>query len=164
MPTPNKNSVSKPYVLLVLLLMLILPVTSTIISYYNNKIEEPLIMLSGRWFIFWGLDIRLLTAGLRQAFNPAFTAEKIFHISDKQSFAVVRELGFANICMGAVATVSLFLPQWRTAAAFTGGLFMGIAGIMHIIKKPAGVNEWVAMVSDLFIFLVVTIYVITAWQ
>mgnify|MGYP006989339736 CR=1 FL=1 len=46
------------------------------------------------------------------------------------------------------------------AAAFVGGLYFGIAGINHIIKKPAGLNEWIAMVSDIFIFLVMVAYLI----
>jgi hypothetical protein len=53
----------------------------------------------------------------------------------------------------------MYIPEWRTAAAFTGGLYMGIAGIQHIIKKPSTPNEMVAMVSDIFIFLVMAVYV-----
>lgn len=32
-------------------------------------------------------------------------AESIFHIKDKESFVIVRELGFANICMGAAGII-----------------------------------------------------------
>lgn len=41
------------------------------------------------------------------------------------------------------------------AAAFAGRLYFGIAGAMHVTKRPATPNEWVALVSDLFIFAIV---------
>jgi hypothetical protein len=70
-------------------------------------------------------------------------------------------LGLANICIGAAGIISLFIPQWRMAAAFVGGFYIGIAGINHIIKKPTSPNEWVAMISDLFIFVVVLVCMIS---
>jgi hypothetical protein len=36
-----------------------------------------------------------------------------------------------------------------------GGLYFGIAGAMHVVKRRATPNEWVALVSDLSIFAVV---------
>jgi hypothetical protein len=62
--------------------------------------------------------------------------------------------------MAAAGIISLLAPQWRMAAAFVGGLYLGIAGINHIIKKPVGFDEWIAMVSDIFIFLVMIVCII----
>jgi hypothetical protein len=56
--------------------------------------------------------------------------------------------------------LSLFLPQWRIVSAFGSGIFYGIAGINHLIKKPAGANEMLALVSDIFIFLCLLIYIL----
>jgi hypothetical protein len=149
--------VSKLYLTSVLLFMLILPVISIIIDAgYKSGIS---IFYIGKWFVFWAIGIRLLTAGLRQVIKPEFTAKDILHIESIESHIIVRELGFANICFGLAGVVSLYIPEWRTAAAFTGGLYMGIAGIQHIIKKPSTPNEMVAMVSDIFIFLVMAVYV-----
>lgn len=100
----------------------------------------------------------------RQAVKPAFTAKDIFHIDSVESHTIVRELGFANICFGLLGILSLFVLQWRSAAAFTGGMYMGIAGVYHIIKKPASPNEVIAMVSDIFIFLVMAGYVLTGFM
>jgi hypothetical protein len=122
------------------------------------------IILIGKWFVFWAIGIRLFTAGLRQAAKPAFTAKDIFHIDSIESHIIIRELGFANICFGLLGILSLFVPEWRTAAAFTGGMYMGIAGVYHIIKKPASPNEVIAMVSDIFIFLVMAGYVFISFS
>ncbi len=63
-------------------------------------------------------------------------------------------MGFANLCMGLAGIVSFFAPAWRPCAACTGGLYFAIAGLMHALKRPATPNEWIALVSDLWIFAV----------
>lgn len=151
---------NKAYLIIVLLLMLVLPSLSVGIDYSIGALHLSLISLIGKWFIFWSIGVRLFSAGIRQASKPAFTAETIFHITNKESFIIVRELGFANICLGAVGIISLFFPNWRMASAFSGGLFMGIAGINHIIKKPEGVNESIAMISDIFIAIMMIVFII----
>ena len=163
MDNKAETKVSKGYLFIVLLLMFFLPLLSTTVECWCSQHSLPLIPLAGKWFLFWAIGVRLFTAGFKQALNPSFTAQDIFHLTDKQSFVVVRELGFANICMGSVAIISLFVPQWRMAAAFCGGLYMGIAGAMHIVKKPVSGNEWVALVSDVFIGLVMMGYIISSY-
>ncbi len=162
-PQPNSQP-NKPYLFFIILLMFVLPSLSVIIEHYAGKEQSSLINLVGKWFIFWAVGLRLFIAGLRQTLNPSFTAESIFHIKSKESFVIVKELGFANICMGVAGIISLFVPQWRMAAAFVGGLYLGIAGINHLIKKPASSNEWIAMVSDIFIFLVMIACIINYSQ
>jgi hypothetical protein len=164
MPTKMKTAghaeLNKPYLLMVLLLMLVLPCISIIIEIQTGKQSLTIIDLIGKWFVFWSIGVRLLVAGIKQAINPAFTAAGIFHLKDPESEVVVRELGYANICLGLVGIVSLFIPHWRIVSACSGGLYMGIAGVNHIIKKPAGTNEVVAMVSDIFIALVAAAWVL----
>jgi len=145
---------SKPYLIIVLLLMLVLPILSVVFDYVFHRQTFILIPDITQWFIFWPVGIRLFTAGCKQVLQPAFTAREIFHLKETESFIIVKELGFANICLGIVAICSLFIPEWRMAASCSGGLYFGIAGFSHIIKKPAGANEWIAMVSDMFIFLI----------
>ena len=151
-----KEKLSKLYLISVSLFMLILPVISITIESTRNTVS---IVLAGKWFVFWGIGMRLLTAGLRQSIKPAFTAQGIFRLQYTESHILVRELGFANICFGLAGILSLWIPEWRTAAGFTGGLYMGIAGVMHIVKKPATPNEWVALISDVFIFLAMAGYI-----
>lgn len=160
MENQNEQRVNRAYLVFVILLMLVLPVISIIIEHSITEKQVSLIQLGGKWFIFWSIGLRLFIAGIRQVIKPSFTAETIFHITNKESHVIVKELGFANICLGAIGIISLFLPDWRMASAFSGGLFMGIAGINHIIKKPAGLNEQIAMLSDIFIALVMSAYII----
>lgn len=67
--------------------------------------------------MFWGIGARLFTEGLRQAFNPAFTARDIFALTDPAGFTLVRELGFANIAMGLVGLLSIFDRDWLVPVA-----------------------------------------------
>lgn len=118
-----------------------------------------------KWFIFWGVGVRLLTAGLMQVMKPNFTSEGILKDNHPGTLILARELGLANICFGIIGIVSLFVPQWRMATVFSGGVYIGIAGIQHISQVfiPTGrhinSNEIVAMVSDLFILLVLIVCV-----
>ena len=149
---------SKLFLISVVLLMLVLPVSCILIEGHVT------VMLAGKWFVFWAMGVRLLVAGLRQAIQPGFTAQQIFHIQDTGSHAVVRELGFANICSGLLGMASLWLPTWRMAAAAMGGLYYGLAAVMHVVKRPAGGNEWVALVSDVFITIVLVVFLCFTWQ
>ena len=153
----SKAKISRGYLGSLLLLMLILPAVSVWVDYVPYP-GTPFMMLIGKWFVFWAVGVRLFSAGLRQAAKPLFTLRDIFHVQDPSGQVVVRELGFANICFGLLGILSLFIPGWRPAAAFTGGLYMGIAGVYHIIKKPETPNEVVAMVSDIYILVVMAAY------
>jgi hypothetical protein len=146
----------------IILVMLVLPLASMLAEAAVDAGAPFTGERAGMWFLFWGIGIRLLTAGIRQALNPAFTAREIFKITGDESLALVRELGFSNLCLGLTGTLALFLPAWRMPAACAGGLYMGIAGIQHLFKKPSNANEITAMVSDVFIFLLMSAYVLWA--
>jgi hypothetical protein len=150
---PDDDSrIGKGYLATIVVLMLVLPVVSIIVERFGFTSTLSPWELAGKWFTFWGVGVRLATAGVRQAAKPGFTARDIFHLSSPDAEVIVRELGFANICMGLGAIVSGFAPSWRMSAAFIGGLYFGIAGMMHVIKKPVTPNEKLALISDLFIF------------
>jgi hypothetical protein len=158
----SKEPISKGYLASLLLLMVLLPAVSVWVDYAPYA-GNTLILLVGKWFVFWAIGVRLFAAGLRQVSRPLFTLQQIFHIQDPSGQVVVRELGFANICFGLVGMLALFIPAWRPAAAFAGGLYMGIAGVYHLIKKPATPNEVVAMVSDIYILLAMGAYLANAF-
>jgi hypothetical protein len=153
------------YLISVLLFMVVLPLVSILIEMktHHLAISWP---LAGKWLIFGAIGVRLFIAGIRQATKPAFTAQQIFRITGTDSFPVIRELGFANICLGLIAMVSLFQPAWRMPAAVAGGLYFGLAGMLHVFKKPDSKNELIALVSDLFIFILMLAYclLVTAMQ
>jgi hypothetical protein len=151
------------YLVSVLLFMLVLPTASIAVENFNHQtpVNNNLI---GKWFVFWVIGVRLFIAGLRQVFKPAFTAQEIFHIKSEESFVVVKELGLANICMGSMGILSLLNPDWCLLAAIGGGLYFGLAGILHVIKKPVSTNETIAMVSDLLFFVLMAVYLYNAVQ
>ena len=149
------------YLVSVLLFMLVLPVASIAFEHFNHQLPIDNILI-GKWFVFWVVGVRLFIAGLRQVMKPAFIAQEIFHIKSEESFVVVRELGFANICMGLVGILSILNPVWCPLVAIGGGLYFGLAGILHVIKKPVSTNETIAMVSDLLFFALMLVYVFYA--
>ncbi len=120
--------------------------------------DAGLLFLIGKWFVFWGVGMRLLLTGVRQMANPAFTADTIFGIKDKAAEVIVRELGFGNFAIGLLGAVSLLNREWIIPAAIAGGLFYGLAGAQHLGKGDRNSNENIAMISDLFIFVVLALY------
>lgn len=147
------------YFITVILLLLVFPAAAVVIERAIDA--APVMFLVGKWFTFFAVGVRLFIAGLQQSFKPAFTAEKIFGVSDAASHPIVREVGFGNLSMGAVGLISLAAPGWLPAAAFTGGLYYGLAGLGHIINKAHTRKEALALWSDLFIFVVLATYVIS---
>ena len=149
------------YLASIILLMAVFPIASILIEAYLWGAPD-LLFLIGKWFVFWGVGVRLALAGLKQISNPSFTAETIFGIKDPRALIVVQELGFANLSIGLLGLLSLRYPAWVMAAAITGGLFYGLAGFKHLIKGDRNNIENIAMISDLWIFAVLAAYIIAA--
>jgi hypothetical protein len=116
--------------------------------------------LVGRWFVFWGVGVRLLLAGIRQVIQPRFTAEKIFDVRDPGSFPIVREVGFSNLSMGFLGVCTLFRGDWLVSAALVSGLYYGLAGAGHVFSQEKNAKEYMAMISDGFIFVVLLVFVL----
>jgi hypothetical protein len=148
------------YFVLIILLLFIFPLASTIEAALTTH-TVSIAFLAGRWFVFWAVGIRLFLAGARQMIQPQFTAEEIFDIHDRRSFAIVRELGFANLSMGLLGICSLFRADWIVPAALVGGLYYGLAGVGHIFHKRKNAKEYMAMISDGFVFLVFLIFLLS---
>jgi len=146
------------YFAAVLSLMLVFPVSSVVVEKYLAHSDAGLLLLIGKWFAFWAVGIRLISAGARQTMNPRFTAETILGVKGPESWIVVRELGIANIAVGTIASLSLYVPQWRTPAAVAGAVFFGLAGINHFVQKNRNQLENIAMVSILFVCGVLCAY------
>jgi hypothetical protein len=89
------------YFATVILLLIVLPLAFVVAEAYRSDNGVGIILLVGRWFVFWAVGIRLSLAGIRQVVQPRFSAEEIFGIKEPTSLAIVRELGFANLSMGA---------------------------------------------------------------
>ena len=146
------------YYAVILLCMLVLPAGS--IAVEHLVLHSPLswMALIGRWFVIWGVGTRLLLAGVRQVLQPGFTAETIFGLTDKAARQIVQELGFGNIALGFMGVTCFWFPVWTPAAAVGGAIFFAMAGVKHVLHSPRTGQQNAAMVSDLFIALVLAGY------
>ena len=142
------------YLAIIVLLMGVFPIVSIFVEFVVLHSSADLLFLVAKWFVFWAVGVRLLLAGLRQIVNPAFTADTIFGVKDKAALPIARELGFGNLSIGLLGALALWVADWILAAALVGGLFYGLAGIQHALKGDRNRVETIAMVSDLFVFLV----------
>jgi hypothetical protein len=150
------------YIVIVLLLMLVLPVFSVVNERYFHGSHAGLLFLVGKWFVFWGVGVRFVSAGARQALNPRYTAETILGLKTSEPWVVVRELGFANIAIGAVALGSIRAHNWLTPAALAGAVFYGLAGTNHLVTKNRNRLQNAAMLSDLFACAILCAYLALA--
>lgn len=149
------------YIAVVVLTMFLLPAGSILADHAFHP-RMALMPLAGKWFVFWSVGVRLGLAGLRQLFQPAFTAREIFHIGGDDALPLVRELGVANVGTGVVGLASLLAPSFTLPVAISACVFYGVAGARHIAEKGRSVNENVALASDLFIFAVLAGFVFSA--
>jgi hypothetical protein len=149
------------YILIVALTMLILPIGSILLARGANP-GAPLINLIGLWFVVWGVGARLGIAGIRQILKPEFTARNIFNLSGDGALVIVRELGFANLAIGIVGLLAWRFPTFVLPAAIYATIFYAAAGVMHMGESNRGLNENIAMGSDLFMALILGGFVVAS--
>lgn len=138
----------------IILFFLILPCVAILLEVFAVSTPLPFRVIAFKWFVFSGIGLRLGSAGLKQIIQPEFTAKEIFSSESDVAIPIVRELGYANICFSVIALISLIVPTFRIPAAINGGLYFGLAGLLHVFKPKESGKEIFAMASDLFIFLV----------
>lgn len=129
-------------------LMVVIPAISVVIAALLTP-NPDILWLVGKWFVFWGVGVRLLLAGVRQMLKPAFTARTIFRIEDPSAEKLVVEIGFGNIAMGVGAVLSLFVPAFTVPMALVGGIFLMLAGVKHMRNGHRSAQENTALVTDL---------------
>jgi len=147
------------YVIGIVFLMLVCPAVAVALE-ARSAHHAAILLLVGKWYVFWAVGIRLFTAGLRQVSQPQFTAEKIFGIQERASFAIVREVGFGNLAMGTLGICSLYRAAWIIPAAVAGGLYYGLAALMHLFRKGENATEQMTTASDAFAFAVLLFFVV----
>lgn len=148
------------YEISVVVFFAILPITGVMTDILIIKSQVNIFNLMFKWFVFSGVGLRTLSAGIKQATNPSFTAMEIFKIKEENAFPIVREVGFANISLGAIGVLSFFFSEFRLAASVSGSLYFGLAGCLHLFSRKRSQNEIFAMISDFFIFIVLTTLII----
>jgi hypothetical protein len=151
------------YYVMVIGLMVVLPLASVIVEFAVSAGSADVLALVGKWFLFWGVGVRLFVAGLSQTFRPEFTVKNILGSAGAGGATqVVRELGFANLGFGLVGLVAPWVEGWVLPAAIAPAVFLGLAGIVHILKKRKNGKEWVATVTDLVVAVVLAVVVIVS--
>jgi hypothetical protein len=148
------------YFLIIILLMFVIPIASVLVEAWFFGSATAIIFLIGKWFVFWAVGIRLFTAGFRQSVDPKFTAERIFDIKRNEPLAIVQELGFANLSISVLGISSILNSAWVVPSAIVGGLFYGLAAVRHLARRNKNLHETSAMISDLFVSMVLIIYLI----
>jgi hypothetical protein len=144
------------YIIVVTAFMLVLPLLSIAIEASTHH-GVPIAFLVAKWFVFWAVGMRLLVAGMRQIVQPRYTALQILGIKNEESHFVVRELGFANVALGVVGAGSIIADSWLMAGALAGGIFYALAGANHALRAHRNRLENMAMVSNLFVAVVLLI-------
>lgn len=141
------------YVTLVLAQTLFLPIVSGWIELATAG--GDLILVFGKWFVFWGVGTRLLVAGIAQLSGRGPTAEILGSDgASKSEKQLVGELGLANTCVGLAGLLAL-VPGWALPAGLAGGLYLLAAGLMHVAKPGKNLKEQVATWTDLLVGLAV---------
>lgn len=143
------------YFILVIAQTLVLPVVSGIAELAVGGGDPVLVF--GKWWVFWGVGTRLLVAGIAQVSGKGPTTEILGasapSIQEKQ---LARELGTANIGMGLAGLLAL-VPGWALPAGLAGGVFLLIAGVLHVAKKGKNPQETLATWTDLVVGVVVVV-------
>lgn len=147
------------YYAIVAAFTIIFPIASVVIEGMASP-SVSFVDLVGKWFVFWAVGVRLLTAGIRQIIQPEFTATKIFEIDDPGALKIVAELGVSNISIGILGVVSLYYESLLMPSALYGAIFFGLAGVRHLTNKKRNTLETVATVSDIWIALICLGYLI----
>ena len=145
------------YLAVVVLTMVVLPVGAVLRDGLAATYPDW-VTLIGKWFVFYAVGVRLSLAGVRQYVQPAFTSRDILGVDSPQAYVLVRELGGANLSAGLVALASLFWPSFVLPCAIASGLFYAIAGVEHLKSRERGLNENVALWSDLYIAVILLGY------
>ncbi len=146
------------YFILVILQTVALPIVSGVIELLTVGGDPVLVF--GKWWAFWGVGTRLLVAGIVQVSGKGPTSEILG--ADRptvQTQQLTRELGTANIGMGVAGLLAL-VPGWAVPAGLAGGIFLLVAGIMHVPKKNKNAQETLATWTDLVVGLAVVILAI----
>jgi hypothetical protein len=143
------------YFILVIAQTIGLPIISGIIQLAVAGGDPVLVF--GMWWVFWGVGTRLLVAGVAQVSGKGPTAAILGSSSTSvQEKQLTRELGTANIGMGIAGLLAL-VPGWALPAGVAGGVFLLIAGIMHLPKKGKNAQESLATWTDLIVGVAVVV-------
>lgn len=141
------------YFILVIAQTVVLPIVSGIVELAVAGGDPVLVF--GTWWVFWGVGTRLLVAGIAQVSGRGPTAAILGSATASvQERQLTRELGTANIGMGMAGLLAV-IPGWAVPAGLAGGVFLLVAGALHVPKKGKNAQETLATWTDLVVGVVV---------
>ncbi len=105
-----------------------------------------------KWFIFWGVGMRLFFKGVKLASAPQFTGLNLSSFKNRETYLLLLELGFANMALGSMGILSVINDQWRLIAAIAGAVYFGLADMLRLLKKPGSRHELVALLYNVLVF------------
>lgn len=146
------------YLAAVTLLMSVLPVASVLIEGSMTGYAAGPWFLIGKWFVFWAVGVRLALVAVSQIARPAVTANTLFGIEDRRVLPLVLELGFGNLAIGALALVTMVKHEWTAPAAVAGEIVSALSGLKLSAKPARSRSETIVMISDLWVFAVLSAY------
>lgn len=139
--------------------MFVIPAICITIEYIRKQ-KQDILTLCCKWFVFWAVGVRGITAGCMQAFNPVYTAE-LLQITTG-NYIAIQELGCCNISFGVLGILSLFLQNYRKPAALSYAVFLLGASVIHISRLSIiGFDEFMSLSGDLFVVAIAIIVFIT---
>lgn len=143
------------YFIVVIAQTVVLPILSGCIQLATTGGDA--VLTFGKWWVFWGVGTRLLLAGLVQLSGAGPTAQILGSTEPtEQEGQLTRESGTANVGMGIAGLLALH-SDWAVPAGLAGGVFLFLAGIMHVTKKDKSAQEVVATWTDLIVGVVVLV-------
>jgi hypothetical protein len=143
------------YFILVIAQTIVFPIVSGIIEL--AVVGGDPIQVFGKWWVFWGVGTRLLVAGIVQVSGGGPTSAILGSAAPSvQEKQLARELGWANLCIGLAGLLAL-VPGWALPAGFAGGIYLLIAGILHVPKRGKNPQESLATWTDLVVGLAVVV-------
>ena len=114
-----------------------------------------------KWFIFWGMGIRLFFKGVKLASTPQSTSLNLSSFKTRESYLLLLELGFANMALGSMGILSVINDQWRLIAAIAGAIYFGLADMLRLLRKPGNRHELVALLYNVLVFTGLVGYLIS---
>ncbi|MET0812564.1 MAG: hypothetical protein ABWY03_05885 [Microbacterium sp.] len=143
------------YFIIVLAQTVVLPIVSAVIEL--AVVGGDPVLVFGKWWVFWGVGTRLFLAGIVQVSGKGQTSEILGSTAPTvQEKQLTKELGTANAAMGFAGLFAL-VPGWALPVGLAGGVFLLVAGLMHLPKKGKNAKESLATWTDLVVGLAVVV-------
>ena len=150
------------YIASLALTFLILPGIFIIIhaTFYGDTL--PLMLIVGKWMVFFAVGTRFLWIGGRQLLRPRASSAREFGVIHEDAARIMRTLALANLSFGLLGLVSLFNAEWIVPAALLGAFYYGFLAAHDFATKGKNLNGYLSTGSNAFVCLVLAAVVLTS--